>query len=101
MARRQISVRSWTYPWGPLFRVQPVGSPNLSLDDIIEANRKIYGAYDLSYPRPGPDDAFATDQHNEYARVWFDLADALAKSGRMDDAGWAQNLARQLAPTSE
>jgi hypothetical protein len=90
-----------TYPWGTQFRVQPIGSKRLSLDEIIEVNRKIYGAYDLAYPKPGLDDAFATGQHNEYARVWFELANALAAAGRMDDAGWAQNLARQLAPEAE
>jgi hypothetical protein len=90
-----------TYPYGILFRVLPPDAKAPSLEEVVDINRALFAHFDLAYPKPGPDEGFATEVHQDYADTWNLFASALARSGKLDDAGWAQGLARQLAPTPE
>ena len=55
------------YPLGALFRVLPHGAAQLSLDEIVALNKRIYGEFDLDYPHPGPDDGHPAGIHDKYA----------------------------------
>jgi len=90
--------RFTTHPYGPLLRVVPSGTPQLSLDEMIQLNREIYAAFDLAYPRPGANDGYGTGIHKAYARTWAILAAALANAGREDEAQATLEVAKQLQP---
>lgn len=87
-----------SYPYGLLIRALPKGSPQPSLDEVIAINKSLYGRFDLSDPRPGPDDELASEYHRRYAQTWRLLGEALAAANRRDDAAWALGLAQELSP---
>lgn len=86
------------YPYGILIRVLPQGSARPSIDEVVALNRELFARFDLAYSAPGPDDEFATWMHNNYARVWRTLGQALAANGNEAAATEAFAVARQLAP---
>jgi hypothetical protein len=87
-----------TYPYGPLVKVLPRGASPPSIDDVVAENRAIYAAFDLSYPRPGWDDEWATVAHQRYAASWASIARVLAAAGRPEDAKAADDLAHAIGP---
>ena len=87
-----------SYRFGVFVRVLPPGSQVPSLDEVVAINRGLFENYDLDYPPPGPDDEIATIVHVRYAGVWKRIGDALAASGRPQDAAWAYDISTQLAP---
>jgi len=87
-----------SYPYGVLVRVLPHGATAPTLEDVVAENRRLYEAFDLDEPRPGPRDEFATRMYARYAQTWQVLARALAQAGKRDDAAQALETARQLAP---
>jgi hypothetical protein len=87
-----------SYPHGTLFRVLPRGQSRPPLDEIAAINRDWFAALDLDYPRPGPDDEYASEIHRGYAETWRIIAQGFAAAGRRDDAASAAELMRQLAP---
>jgi hypothetical protein len=87
-----------TYPYGTLIRVLPRGVKPPSVAEVLELNRAIYAKFEIDYPRPGPDDEYPTEVHRRYAATWTVLAQALRAAGKDDDADWALEAARELAP---
>lgn len=88
-----------SYPHAMLLRVLPRGAKQLTLDEIVALNHELYGAFDLDYPHPGPDDGYPAGIHQRYASTWAILAKALSDAGRKSEARDALELARTLAPT--
>lgn len=86
------------YPYGIVLRVLPKGSALPSLDEVVQLNQQLYSRFDLSAPKPGPDDELAVDVALRYAAPWQMLAGALQAAHRPSDAKAAAELARQLAP---
>jgi hypothetical protein len=86
------------YPYGTLFRVLPRGEQAPSLDEIFKINQEVYAKFELTYPRPGPDDRWATNVHVKYAFTWRQLAAALRKAGKLEEAAWAMEAAREIGP---
>lgn len=86
------------YPYGIVLRVLPKGAALPSLDEVVALNQRLYGRFDLSAPKPGPDDELAVDVAARYAVTWQMLAAALRAARRPDDAAAAAELARQLGP---
>ena len=86
------------YPFGIVMRVLPPAAPTPSLDDVVAINKQLFTGFHLDYPIPSIHDLHAAAMNQRYAELWGGLADALARAGKLDDAGWAQTLARQLAP---
>ncbi len=87
-----------SYPHGFLLRVLPEGARAPTLDEVVELDRTIYAAFDLDYPKPGPNDELAMVVHHRYASTWVLLAGALRSAGRSQDASAAEDIARQLLP---
>jgi hypothetical protein len=87
------------HPYGPVVRVLPSGAQAPSLVDVVALNQRLYGAFNLDEPQPGPDDEFATHFHDRYAATWYTLAQRLEATGNRDDAAAALELAKRLAPT--
>ncbi len=88
-----------THPYGMLVRVLPRGSKQPTLDDVFALNKQLYASFELDYPRPGPDDEFATLVHQRYAATWDVLGRAMLAANRRDDAAWAFEAAREIGPT--
>ncbi len=88
-----------SYPYGLVFRVLPPGTAKPTLDELVALNHRLFSAFDLAYPKPDTDAAYALEMHVRYARTWDILAKALAEAGRDDDARAARDIARQLGPT--
>lgn len=88
-----------SYPYGLVFRVLPPGMPAPALDEIVALNHRLFAAFDLAYPRPDRDAAYALEMHARYARTWDIIAHALAAEGRNDEARAARDVARQLGPS--
>ena len=86
------------YPFGILFRVLPAGQRFPSVAEVFALNRKLFDAFSLAYPRPGPDDEYAAWAHQHYARVWQRIGDEAARAGRRDDAVTSYALMRELSP---
>jgi hypothetical protein len=89
------------YPFGILFRVLPPGERFPPVEEVFALNRKLFDGFALDYPRPGPDDEYATWAHLNYARVWQRIGDEAARAGRRDDAAISYELMRTLAPTTK
>lgn len=88
-----------SYPYGGVVRVFPHGTKLPSLDEIVAINEQLFATFDLAYPQPDPDAAYAALVHHRYALTWDSLARALAQAGRTEDAAAARALVRQLAPS--
>ena len=86
------------YPYGILFRVLPRGAKMPSLDEIFAINQQVFAKFELTYPRPGVDDRWATQVHIRYAFVWFQLATSLRRAGLTEQAAWAEEAAREIGP---
>ena len=87
-----------TYPFGLLFRVLPKGSAMPSIEEVFAINKQLFGRFDLAYPRPDNDGEIATKFHTLYARVWTTLAGGLGAKGNREDAAYAIEMAKALAP---
>jgi uncharacterized membrane protein YgdD (TMEM256/DUF423 family) len=98
-AQQDVIASSPSYPYGTLFEVLPAGHAPPTLDEVFALNKEIYGRYDLDYPKPGSEDEFATVVQLRYVATWVTLAQALDAAGKHDDAAWAAEAARELAPT--
>ena len=85
-------------PYGMVRRVLPRGAQVPSLDEQVATNKRLYEAFELDYEPPSADDELAADVHRKYAATWYELAAALARASRPDDAAWAGALAHELAP---
>ncbi len=86
------------YPFGILFRVLPADQRFPPVAEVFALNRKLFDAFALAYPRPGPDDEYATWAHRNYVRVWQRIGDEAARAGRRDEAASSYELMRQLTP---
>ncbi|HEU0033786.1 MAG TPA: DUF2723 domain-containing protein [Kofleriaceae bacterium] len=100
-SQKQLLASFPSYPYGLLVRLLPKGAPAPTLPEVVELNRAIYAAFDLDYPRPGPDDDYATIAHKRYAATWVTLAEALRAAGDEQGAQDAIAVARQLYPSAE
>jgi hypothetical protein len=74
------------------------GSPAPTLGEVAEANRTAFAGFDLDYPRPGPDDGYATVIHLRYESTWTHIADQYEAAGDAESARAARELAAQLGP---
>jgi hypothetical protein len=88
------------YPFGILFRVLPADQRFPPVAEVFALNRKLFDVFSLDYPRPGPDDEYATWAHRNYARVWQRIGDEAARAGRHEEAVISYELMRQLSPGS-
>lgn len=86
------------YPHGILFRVLPAGIAIPPVADVAAHNHALFALFSFDYPRPGPDDQYATFAHRAYAMVWKRIGDELARARRTEDAAAAYQLALQLQP---
>ncbi|MGE0546701.1 MAG: DUF2723 domain-containing protein [Kofleriaceae bacterium] len=87
-----------TVPHGIVHRVLGADDKVPSLREVVEDNKRIYASFDLSYPRPGIDDEWATEVHRRYANTWFLLERALLSTGDVANAQEAADIARQVGP---
>ncbi len=86
------------YPHGILLRVLPAGTALPPVSDVAALNHALFSRFSLDYPRPGPDDQYATFAHRAYAKAWKRIGDELARAHRTDEAAAAYELVRQLQP---
>ena len=86
------------YPYGVVRRVLPAGTPPPPASEIAALNKKLFGAFDLAYPWPGPDDEYAALAHYRYAGAWSAIARLLAAAGDRAGAQDAMELSAQLTP---
>jgi hypothetical protein len=86
------------YPYGILFRMLRADEAVPPVTEVFAINRKLFNAFSLDYPRPGPDDEYATWAHWKYARVWQRIGDEAARAGRRDEAISSYELMRELSP---
>ena len=89
------------YPFGVLRRLLPPTAAPPPASEIAAQNRELYRAFDLDYPRPGPDDGYPTAVHHRYADAWVAIAGLLAAAGDRDAARDALAVARSLLPTPD
>ncbi len=87
-----------SYPHGILYRVLPRGAQPPPIEEVFALNKQLYERFEITYPRPGLDDQWATMVHVKYAWPWRRLAAALRKAGRLEDAAWALEAAREIGP---
>ena len=86
------------YPYGTLYHVLPRGTQPPPIEKVFAINQEVYAKFELSYPRPGLDDRWATSVHVKYAFTWRHLASALRKAGKLEEAAWALEAAREIGP---
>nr|HEX4313174.1 DUF2723 domain-containing protein [Kofleriaceae bacterium] len=89
-----------SYPYAGVVRVLPPGAA-ISLDAVVAENRAALARFDLSDPRPGPDDGYATVARLRFAETWSRLATALDAAGHPDAAAAARATAEQLGPDDD
>ena len=65
---------------------------------MFAINEQLFDRFALDYPRPGPDDEFATEVHLRYTATWDIIGRALEKAGERELAVQAFERARSLAP---
>lgn len=87
-----------SYPFGPVIRVLPKGTPLPPIDQVRAENQRVVDSYDLAYPKPSAGDGWAAVVHRRYAKPWVALALAYDKLGRTEDAERASQIAGALAP---
>jgi hypothetical protein len=87
-----------SYPYGILFRVLPRGTRPPPVGEVFALNRQLFERYVLDYAFPSTQDQLATQFHFHYSRVWKILAEALSREGRYEEAAFAVEMARALAP---
>ncbi|MEO8704839.1 MAG: DUF2723 domain-containing protein [Kofleriaceae bacterium] len=87
-----------SYPYGTLVRVLPRGTQPPPSTEILTMNRDLFARYDLDYATPGPDDEVLTSAHGQYVTMWQSIGQLLRRDGKVAEAAWAFDLARQLAP---
>jgi Protein of unknown function (DUF2723) len=87
-----------SYPYGLVFRVLPRDEAAPALDEVFAMNKTLYSAFVFGYPRPHVDDGFPAETHRWYGRAWRILAGPLAAAGRRDDAAFALEMERAVAP---
>jgi hypothetical protein len=87
-----------TYPHGVLMHVLAPGTALPSVHEVFELNERLFAEFTLDYPRPGPDDEFATEVHRRYAATWEMIGTMLERSGDRELAQRANEHARALAP---
>lgn len=86
------------YPYGVVRRVLPAGAPLPAAGEVAALNKKLFAAFDLDYPWPGPEDEYAALAHHRYAGVWSAIARLLAAAGDRAGAQEALELSAQLTP---
>jgi hypothetical protein len=86
------------YPHGVVRRVQPLGTPVPPPVEVAALNKKLFAAFDLDYPWPGPADEYAALAHYRYAGAWSAIARLLAAVGDRAAAQDAMELSAQLTP---
>ena len=86
------------YHYGVLFRVLPRGTKAPPIGEVFKINQEVYAKFELTYPRPGLDDRWATVVHLKYARTWRQLAMVLDRVGKKEEAAWALAAAREIGP---
>jgi hypothetical protein len=87
-----------SYPFGILLRVLPKGSPRPPIREVFAINRDLYAKFEFGYPLPPRDGAWPTRVHDRLAAPWQIIHDALVADGDPDDAAFAIELGRSLAP---
>jgi hypothetical protein len=87
-----------SYPYGLVFRVLPSGAAAPPIEEVFALNKALYSAFVFGYPLPHDDDGFPAETHRWYARAWRILAGPLAAAGRRDDAAFALEMERAVAP---
>ena len=87
-----------TYPYGIVFRVLPRDTQRPSIDEVLEINKKLFATFELDYPTPSDPVELGAAIHHMYGETWRVIGEALARSGKQDDAAFAYALARQLEP---
>jgi hypothetical protein len=87
-----------TYPYGVLMRVVPPGEKTPTVIEVLALNESLFAKFALDYPRPGPDDEFATEVHARYAYTWELIAKALEAQGYTAQAARARMHADKLRP---
>lgn len=87
-----------TYPYGIVRRVVGPQDRMPSVREVFALNEQLYAAFALDYPRPGPDDEYATEVHERYRIVWTVIAKALEQEGAVLESARAIEHAQRLAP---
>ena len=96
--QREIIEAFPTHPYGVLIRVLPPGAQMPSVPEVFAINEELFARFALDYPRPGPDDEFATEVHRRYSATWEMIGKILDKHGHRAEAVRAFEHAKQLAP---
>jgi hypothetical protein len=86
------------YPYGLLFRILPRGTPPPAIHDVFELNKSLYASFELGYALPSFDADWPVHVHIRYAQMWQVIGDELRASGQREDAAFALELGRELAP---
>ncbi len=87
-----------SYPYGLVFRILPAGTTAPDTEQVFAMNKELVDKLVIDYPVPRIGDGVPADVHAWYARMWRILATALAAGGRRDDAAFALEMERTLAP---
>ncbi|MDB4959673.1 MAG: hypothetical protein JWO36_7242 [Myxococcales bacterium] len=88
-----------TYPFGLLFRVIPRHSALPPIEDVFAINKSLFDKLEFGYPFPDRDSDFASEFHSSYAQTWRIIQDALERRGKLEDAAYAREMVKALAPT--
>jgi hypothetical protein len=97
-SRTEVIAARPTYPFATVMKVLPKGHQVPSPEAVVTENEQIYARFELGYPRPGPNDEFASAVHRRYAATWTTLARKLEQIGDLAGAAHARALAAELAP---
>jgi hypothetical protein len=96
--QRDVIAALPSHPYGILIRVLPREAQLPSVREVFELNEALFAHFALDYPRPGPDDEFATEVHERYRATWEMIATMLERSGDRERAALAAEHARALGP---
>jgi hypothetical protein len=96
--QRDVVETFQVHPYGILARVLPEGGTLPTVPEVVALNEQLFARFALDYPRPGPDDEFATEVHRRYSATWSIIATMLERSGDREGAARAQARSRELAP---
>ncbi len=98
---RQVAEAFATYPFGMLLRVVAVGEAVPTAIEVLAENESIFAKFALDYPKPGPDDEYATEIHKRYSDTWRIITNALERGGFTSQAARARRHAEKLAPRAD
>jgi hypothetical protein len=87
-----------SYPYGLVFRVLARDTTAPPIEEVFAINKALYSAFIFDYTLPHVDDGFPAETHRWYGRAWRILAGPLSAVGRPEDAAFALEMERAVAP---